>query len=310
MSDQPISQSVAIRDANKSANAVQINDDRSMSVKVVGSSVTSDVNLTEVGGAAIALGQATMAASIPVAIASNQSNVPSNIAAAGGVAVVAGTAPVPVGFYNPVGGALLDPTAAAEVVGNVAAGATDSGKPVKVGGVYNTTFPTLTNGQRGDTQLTARGASYVSLVGSSGQSLTYGPPTPDGIAAQTGMWVVSQPVVYNGSTWDRLRNAGSNLGLLAEAGPYLLGRATADAQIKGSAGFIHTVSIAPLTATPTAGLLTVYNSLTETGTIVYAEYIFATTPGHTVTLDIPCGTGIYVGFDGTLANVQVTVAYR
>lgn len=39
------------------------------------------------------------------------------------------------------------------VVGNVASGATDSGAPVKVGGVYNTSAPTLTNGQRGDMQL-------------------------------------------------------------------------------------------------------------------------------------------------------------
>ena len=37
--------------------------------------------------------------------------------------------------------------------GNVASGATDSGNPVKVGGVYNTSAPTLTNGQRGDGQM-------------------------------------------------------------------------------------------------------------------------------------------------------------
>lgn len=39
------------------------------------------------------------------------------------------------------------------VTGNVASGATDSGNPVKVGGVYNTSAPTLTNGQRGDAQM-------------------------------------------------------------------------------------------------------------------------------------------------------------
>lgn len=41
------------------------------------------------------------------------------------------------------------------VAGNVASGATDSGNPVKVGGVYNTSAPTLTNGQRGDLQVDA-----------------------------------------------------------------------------------------------------------------------------------------------------------
>lgn len=53
-------------------------------------------------------------------------------------------------------------------VGNVAAGATDSGSPVKVGGKYNSSAPTLTTGQRGDLQLdaaarllTANGASVI-----------------------------------------------------------------------------------------------------------------------------------------------------
>lgn len=44
-----------------------------------------------------------------------------------------------------------------QVVGNVASGDTDTGNPVKVGGKYNTTSPTLTNGQRGDLQLDALG---------------------------------------------------------------------------------------------------------------------------------------------------------
>lgn len=38
-------------------------------------------------------------------------------------------------------------------VGNAASGATDSGNPVKVGGKYNASAPTLTDGQRGDLQL-------------------------------------------------------------------------------------------------------------------------------------------------------------
>jgi hypothetical protein len=37
--------------------------------------------------------------------------------------------------------------------GNVASGATDSGNPVKVGGVYKVVPPVLTDGQRGDLQL-------------------------------------------------------------------------------------------------------------------------------------------------------------
>lgn len=48
---------------------------------------------------------------------------------------------------------------AGTVSGNVASGTTDSGNPVKVGGKYNATPPTLTDGQRGDLQLNAAGAA-------------------------------------------------------------------------------------------------------------------------------------------------------
>jgi hypothetical protein len=42
-------------------------------------------------------------------------------------------------------------------VGNIASGVADSGNPVKVGGKYNATSPTLTTGQRGDLQLDVLG---------------------------------------------------------------------------------------------------------------------------------------------------------
>lgn len=51
---------------------------------VVGSAAptgTQDVNLTQINGAAVSLGQALMAASVPVAIASDQGNIPIDIAA-------------------------------------------------------------------------------------------------------------------------------------------------------------------------------------------------------------------------------------
>jgi len=47
------------------------------------------------------------------------------------------------------------------VVGNVASGSADSGNPVKTGLVFNTTQPTVTSGQRVDSQGTARGGLIV-----------------------------------------------------------------------------------------------------------------------------------------------------
>lgn len=97
---------------------------------------------------------------------------------------------------------------------------------------------------------------------------------------------------------------------LVESGPYLFSRKTADGQVKGSAGFIHTVCISGITATPTAGLITIYDSTTETGTIVYSEWVFATVVGHSVLLDVPTTNGIFVGYDGSATNIAVTVTYR
>lgn len=87
-------------------------------------------------------------------------------------------------------------------------------------------------------------------------------------------------------------------------------RKTADGQVKGSAGILHSITVSPTTATPTAGLVTVYDSASESGTAIFSEWVFATTPAHTVILDVTCGTGIYIGYDATLANVSVTAAYQ
>lgn len=203
------------------------------------------------------------------------------------------------------------------VGGNVASAATDSGNPVKIGGLYTSgAQPFVTTGQRANLAVTKYGSIRAlvtgqSVTGSDGYSNTaVALATSDGGDVDSPVLPLQGLAAFNGTSFDRVRLAGSTLGLLTENGPYLLGRATADTQIKSSAGFVHTVSIAALTATPTAGLLTLYCNTAESGTVLYAEWIFATDVGHTVTLDIPCSTGIYAGFDATLANVQATISYR
>lgn len=56
--------------------------------------------------------------------------------------------------------------------GGVASGATDSGNPVKVGGKYNSTPITLTDGQRGDAQLDASGFLKVNIAAGGGSGGT------------------------------------------------------------------------------------------------------------------------------------------
>lgn len=90
---------------------------------------------------------------------------------------------------------------------------------------------------------------------------------------------------------------------------YTNGRVTADGQIKSGAGFIHKVTFAA-TGAVTAGVITIYDSLTETGTIIWSGTIQVALNPVTIHLNVPTGTGIYVGYDGTIANVSTTVAYR
>lgn len=64
-------------------------------------------------------------------------------------------------------------SASQQVVGNVAAAATDSGNPVKVGGIYSASLPTLTNGQRGNLQITAKGAALATLFTAAGVEVPF-----------------------------------------------------------------------------------------------------------------------------------------
>lgn len=84
----------------------------------------------------------------------------------------------------------------------------------------------------------------------------------------------------------------------------------ADGLVRNRAGLLHTLSFGSTEATTTAGLLTVYDSLTESGPIIFSTWLFATSPSRTIQLDVFCGTGIFVGFDATLAGASVTVAHR
>lgn len=84
----------------------------------------------------------------------------------------------------------------------------------------------------------------------------------------------------------------------------------ADGQVKGAAGFLHTLTFSCNDAAPTAGSIIVYDSLTETGTELYNE-TFTTTPfrGYSVLLDVAFATGLYVGFT-TTNDVNVTISFR
>lgn len=157
--------------------------------------------------------------------------------------------------------------------GGVASGDADSGNPQKIGGVYNASAPTLTDGDRGDLQMDVNGNTKTTLATAiAGEDLT------------NDVLKVEQ------------RFTGVNV--------------TADAQIKAGAGFLHTVTIMPTDTAATAGTIVLYDNTAESGTLLGTIYINAAgfIP-FTLTFDCNFATGLYVGFT-TTNDVNVTVSYR
>ncbi len=93
--------------------------------------------------------------------------------------------------------------------GNVASGVTDSGNPIKIGGKYTTTAPTLSDGQRGDMQVDVN--SNVKI------REQYSPVAEDNIAGVIGN--IFKPV--NSSTYapSTYKNAGTVTKANVKASP-------------------------------------------------------------------------------------------
>lgn len=95
------------------------------------------------------------------------------------------------------------------VVGNVASGGTDSGNPVSVAGVFHSATPTFTDGQRAELQVGSRGSLAITLFGNNSSTATPSiAASADALSAATiGVTGTGLNEVYNGTTWDRLREA-------------------------------------------------------------------------------------------------------
>lgn len=89
-------------------------------------------------------------------------------------------------------------------------------------------------------------------------------------------------------------------------------RVAADASVKSGAGFLHTITCSTTAgAAATAGAITLYDNTAESGTSIQTIGVTATAFNpYTLVLDVSFGTGLYVGYDGTAAGVNCTVAYR
>lgn len=113
-------------------------------------------------------------------------------------------------------------TTAAQVQGNVASGVADSGNPVKVGGVFNTTPATIATGQRADVQLTPRGSLRSALVlnqtaGADGVSNSVLGTSFFETGNTVGLYSGVYPSYFNGTTWDRQRIPNSTSRVVSSA---------------------------------------------------------------------------------------------
>lgn len=98
--------------------------------------------------------------------------------------------------------------------GNVASGATDSGNPVKVGGVNRTTRPTYADGQRAEAHYDTRGAQFVTLSqANSVSTVAVANSSVDDASQNTGGLQTNARVqLFDGTTFDRWRGDATGGG--------------------------------------------------------------------------------------------------
>lgn len=206
-------------------------------------------------------------------------------------------------------GVVTQPTAAnlnAQVVGNIAAGATDSGNPVKMGGRYNTTQPTLTDGQRGDAQLGSRGSLRVQLAApdSTSSIIVQGTGT-DGLSNSiTAINTGAFGLVFNGTTWDRNKKATTTGRIVSSA-------ATTNAtSVKASAGSVHGFTATNTTAA--LKYLKFYNKASAptvgTDTPIWTQPLQPSNVPTTVRFPktLNFSTGIAIALTGAAADADTT----
>lgn len=164
------------------------------------------------------------------------------------------------------------------VVGNTASGSTDSGAPVKIGGVFRTTQPTFSDGQRADWQLDARGNGHVSLYGAgSPTAIGLTVPSAAAISGPNSLDVAAFPYAYNGTNFSPIQvDAVGNLKVVPQ------GSATGGASVKSIQAANNTTSIAIDASPGTLYGLTVFNN---SATIAYAK-LYNAAQGSTT-----CGSG-------------------
>lgn len=230
----------------------------------------------------------------------------------------------------------------ASVQGGVASLAADSGNPVKVGGVYNSSLPSPTTGERCDLQVDNSGRLLVNVgvipalvAGTAYIGKTRPTDGTNDISMSTAgadgasntvnaMPVVGYGVLYNGTTWDRqpgdktngayvniksmiaLPSGGNTIGAVTQAsGPWTVQN---EAVTSGGATPYHLVSAASTNATSlkaSAGQVYMITAFNTNASIRYLK-LFNKASAPTLGTDTPVAVfGIPGNTTGAGNNVPI-----
>ena len=188
--------------------------------------------------------------------------------------------------------------------------------PVPVGGIFQTTRPTYTTGDRAQAQFTANGELVTAIGGGSATTVVAtGSMTSDTVATTTrAMSVQANSYLFGASTFERQRSIagsfGSAVGVTAVemAGtPYVrVSTNTSTNGIKSGAGILHRVCVN--TKGASANTATLYDNTTATGTIIA---VIDTTTANVACMDYDLGftTGLSV-LTATGTAADLTIVYR
>jgi len=177
------------------------------------------------------------------------------------------------------------------ITGDEAHDATDAGNPVKIGGkAASSAPPAVTAGDRVN--------AYFDLSGRLVVLIDTALPAGTNIIGKFGIDQTT-PGTTNGVQVVAPLPAGTNNIGIVNKSAYNFLNVTADVQVKGSAGKLRKVIIGKVTV---AGDLTLYDSLTETGTVIATLGLETTGNPRELEFDTTFATGLYAGFDASLVG--------
>lgn len=207
--------------------------------------------------------------STSVAKTDNVSNAANSTTTSGGAFVYQPV--VPYNFNGTTWDRQRGDTKGSWVQGNVASGVADAGNPISIAGVYNSTIPSASSGQRGVLQLgPANGLrvipTYYYAAMSDGQINSAGYVSNQSLQFSGSQ--ISQSVynsVFNGTSWDRQRGdtngnwivpSGSSSGTSNFSA--ILANSTNSTLVKNAAGIITEISV--YNSSATIAWLKLYNA--------------------------------------------------